>query len=74
MRHPTKLLTPPRGPRMSVPIVDMRDGVDQSVDTLRQPITSAWKPSLVRVSECTTSSEEAADGHGTNSHISGTNP
>jgi hypothetical protein len=60
--------------RMSVRIARVRDGVDHSVDTLRQPITSAFKRSLVRVSQCTPFSEEAADGHDTNSHISGMHP
>jgi hypothetical protein len=59
---------------VSVRFVSMRDGVDQSVDTVDHPITSAWKQSLGRLSECTPLSEDNADRHDTNLKISGTHP
>ena len=78
MNHPTQPLAAlalPRGPRlMSVRIVSMRDGVDQSVDSACRPITSAANLSLGRMSECTPLSGEAADRHDTNIQISGTHP
>jgi hypothetical protein len=60
-------------PTTTVRFVSMRDGVDQSVDTYRSPITSAQKRSLVEMSECTPLSDNA-DRHDTTSHISGTHP
>ena len=59
---------------MSVRIVTMRDGVDQSVDSAWNPITSAANPSLGQMSECTPLSEEPADRHDTNIQIPGTHP
>jgi len=69
MNHPTLMSS-----LASVRIVSMRDGVDQSVDTARQPITSAANPSLGRLSECTPLSGETADRHDTNIPIPGTHP
>ena len=65
--------------RMSVRIARMRDGVDQSVDTVVTPITSPANASLGRVSECTPLSADIADRHDTTTrptgdHISGTHP
>ena len=67
MNHPTKT-------RMSVRIVRMRDGVDQSVDSAGNSITSAANRSLGGVSECTPFSGESTDRHDTNFHIPGTHP
>jgi hypothetical protein len=60
--------------RMSVRIVRVRDGVDQSVDSAGNPITSAANRSLGGVSECTPLSGDTADRHDTNIHIPGTHP
>jgi hypothetical protein len=59
---------------LSVRIVSMRDGVDQSVDSARNPITSASNVSLGRLSECTPFSSSTADRHDTNIQIQGTHP